>query len=713
MATYANSTTGRTGTVQSWTVPSSGLYKIECWGAEGGAGNGGVGGKGAYRYGEMTLTAGDEIKIIVGQAGVRSGSGYEAGGGGGSFVYKQAGTVLLCAAGGGGGGSQSGPGANGVTTEAGVASPGGGGAGGTGGSGGAQGWGAAGGGWLTMGAVGTWSPTDYTANRPGSAASPSGTFDTSAGGAQATGGQNTSGTAPSPVGGFGGGASAHGNSYTAGGGGGGYSGGGGANQAYGGGGGGSFVHASMANTGGTAGTRTGHGQVIITSLNAPPIVSITAPTAGQKLDPRLQIQMTWSYSDAEGDLQTKYEVGVRLDDGAPVATYSAVSSSGYTGTIQSWTVPQTKSYRLTAQGASGGYNPTLPRPGYGAIVAADFSLTAGHVIKILVGQVGDLSYQSSSAGMGGGGGTFVYNETTGTLLLAAGGGGGPGGQVGDTYRGCDASLTTSPNNHNGTYASGFADATPGLGGNDGYYGGGGAGWNSNGQGQYSTQGYRMLDATYPGRGGFGYSGSTTSYAGGFGGGGGGSSTGDSGGGGGGYTGGNGGSTTDRPGGGGGSYAHSSATAVTSALATATGAGSVVITGTFDAQEFVSSNTYHNFPANTLPDESELTLRVRAFSGSAWGEYATVIVTSDSWNYVTEVVSPNQTGVDLPELAAGAYDAQVRTADEYDYGPWSSTASFRVWPTSSTKIRESGAWRTVPLFVRVGGQWVALKKRRMP
>lgn len=99
--------------IQIWTVPASGLYRINAYGAAGSGGNGGTssGGSGARVQGDFTLTEGDKIRILVGQMGAHT--GYQAGdgasgaGGGGTFVVS--GTtgsldtqVLVIAAGGGG-----------------------------------------------------------------------------------------------------------------------------------------------------------------------------------------------------------------------------------------------------------------------------------------------------------------------------------------------------------------------------------------------------------------------------------------------------------------------------------------------------------------------------------------------------------------------------------------------------------------------------------
>ncbi len=92
--------------IQYWTVPNSGTYTIEVWGAEGtdsGSNGSGDGGRGVKMKGNFSLTNGQILKIIVGQVGLEA--QYESAGGGGSFVYSNASdTYPLIAAGGGGGG---------------------------------------------------------------------------------------------------------------------------------------------------------------------------------------------------------------------------------------------------------------------------------------------------------------------------------------------------------------------------------------------------------------------------------------------------------------------------------------------------------------------------------------------------------------------------------------------------------------------------------
>ena len=95
--------------IQLWTVPATGNYRIKVAGAHGGNNTYGVastptGGKGAVVSGDMTLTSGTVLAIVVGQPGVTNTSGQgSSGGGGGSFVYLTATNTLLFAAGGGGG----------------------------------------------------------------------------------------------------------------------------------------------------------------------------------------------------------------------------------------------------------------------------------------------------------------------------------------------------------------------------------------------------------------------------------------------------------------------------------------------------------------------------------------------------------------------------------------------------------------------------------
>ena len=58
-----------TGSLKTWTVQTSGLYDITAYGAQGGDGGGfsnSVGGLGAKIGGDISLTAGETLNILVG-----------------------------------------------------------------------------------------------------------------------------------------------------------------------------------------------------------------------------------------------------------------------------------------------------------------------------------------------------------------------------------------------------------------------------------------------------------------------------------------------------------------------------------------------------------------------------------------------------------------------------------------------------------------------
>ncbi|NBV92672.1 MAG: hypothetical protein EBR91_10980, partial [Flavobacteriia bacterium] len=237
--------------IQLWTVPTTGMYRIEAFGAQGGGNNNF--GRGAQMRGDFSLTAGQQLKIIVGQQGGVQSSGS---GGGGSFVATSANVPLIVAGGGGGqydGGSAianahavtTNNGQNSTCTSGGVA-----GAGGNGCGSGAAG----GGGFNTNGGNGSWGTGGISFVNGGN-------------------GGNHSSYAQC-VGGFGGGGGTHGN--TGGGaGGGGYSGGAGETQtSLAGSGGGSYNNGS--NQVNVGGIRTGNGLVTITSLTSP-CASATVP----------------------------------------------------------------------------------------------------------------------------------------------------------------------------------------------------------------------------------------------------------------------------------------------------------------------------------------------------------------------------------------------------------------------------------------------------
>jgi hypothetical protein len=245
---FFNTTNG----IQFWTVPATGTYSIEAWGAQGGGG-GYNGGFGARMKGDFTLTQGEIIRILVGQTG---GNSY-GGGGGGTFVirtpYNTTQSILIIA----GGGNTTSPWSS--TTAHAPTSPNGtnsssGGAGGTDGGGGQGG-----------------------NNMPGGAGFSGNGGSSSCGGTEVpqsfiNGGRG--GITCNSIGGFGGGSGTDGCCQGASGPGGGYSGGGAGNSSsvWGGAGGSFNSGANQSNDAGSTGSATlaygttGGGRVIITRL---------------------------------------------------------------------------------------------------------------------------------------------------------------------------------------------------------------------------------------------------------------------------------------------------------------------------------------------------------------------------------------------------------------------------------------------------------------
>lgn len=245
------------------------------------------------------------------------------------------------------------------------------------------------------------------------------------------------------------------------------------------------------------------------------------------------------------------------------AAYAGTSLAGQvrvnTRGIQEWTVPASDTYSVTVAGASGGFVP-LKLGGKGRVITAQRYLTAGQVLRILVGQEGGRLYFTTGYAGGGGGGSFVVDSATSTALIVAGGGGGAA-QSSGVYSnsaggsGSDAAAYSSTSGTAGV--GGAAGGTLGGGGatNGSWCGGSGGGFSGNGLdsvGQIAYGGKSFLSGGVGGANG-GNS-ATTNIGGGFGGGGGAqtfTSYETNGGGGGGYSGGGCGRNAYSPGGGGG------------------------------------------------------------------------------------------------------------------------------------------------------------------
>lgn len=113
--------------IQIWTVPDTGMYVIDAFGASGGNGTCDtcsgwrLGGLGAKISGSFTLKRGQKLKILVGQKGkINSDFPNTAGGGGGGTFVTLMDNSPLIVAGGGGGASSSTDGDPGQASQAGT-----------------------------------------------------------------------------------------------------------------------------------------------------------------------------------------------------------------------------------------------------------------------------------------------------------------------------------------------------------------------------------------------------------------------------------------------------------------------------------------------------------------------------------------------------------------------------------------------------------------
>lgn len=245
--TFTETSTGRSGSIQQWTVPENGSYRITAFGAQGGGPNGG---RGARMSGIFTLNEGDELTILVGQQGGNNS------GGGGTFVMH--GNNPLVIAGGGGGGGDTGVGQHGTVSTSGTDDSSGNNAGGTDGDGGQIGGDSGSSGFAGSGAGLDGDGRAYSWYQP-----PEVAYAFQNGGEGGEAGGDSDGW-----GGFGGGGGGYEYSWgAAGGGGGGYSGGAGGyrdmNINAGGGGGGSLNNGTSPSN--AAGDKTGHGRVEVES----------------------------------------------------------------------------------------------------------------------------------------------------------------------------------------------------------------------------------------------------------------------------------------------------------------------------------------------------------------------------------------------------------------------------------------------------------------
>ncbi len=595
-----------TGSIENWTVPSGvTLVTIEARGAQGGNSSYGTGGLGALIQGTVSVTPGEQLKVLVGEQG--NGDSDGAGGGGGSFVTRSDNTPLVIAGGGGGAGGynetvpgdyQDGKHAE-VSEVGSDGQPSSGeyfisdGLGGSAGQGGTSGVshrpGGGGGGLLTDG-------TEYTGCHGGCGNGERG-FSFVSGGSGGNGENNDT----NRRGGFGGGAGA----ALGGGGGGGYSGGGGgtwsgytaADWGHGGGGGGSYNAGTDQYA--EAGAQSGNGQIIISYTSIPECNAGCTDATACNYDDTADIddgscilpdgctnETACNYDPAAtcddgscilpdgctDEAACNFDPNAQCDDGSCAFVIDCAGVCGgifiedacgncydpngqngnqeftYTGGLQTWTVPaDVTEIFIEAYGAEGGTangQNGVPQPGgLGAHIGAMVTVTPGEVLEILVGGEG---VATGTCAAGGGGGSFVVRAGNTPLVVAGGGGGGfhcnaLGGNPGGPGQ-------VTENGQDGIIPS--CNCRPnspgGTNGNGAFssWGGGGAGFFGNGSSNQDQGGFAYVNGAQGGSPGGGY------------GGGGSGSPGccNGAGGGGGYSGGAGGESDGCSGGGGGSYA---------------------------------------------------------------------------------------------------------------------------------------------------------------
>ena len=251
--------------VDSFTVPTTGIYDIVTYGAQGGSGAlGGTGGLGAEVGANVYLTAGEVLGVVVGgrgsdaQLGIFGEPGGGGGGGGGDsliFLSSYSGIYEQVAGGGGGASGNGSNGADGSASStssaggdgggAGSINGGGGGGGGSGGGGGGGGQGNSGPGLGSTAGANQFFPNLVSGDSEGGG----GNFGGGLAGSSTDAADDPAASGVAGPGGFnGGGGGGYAVGAGGGGGGGGYSGGGGGGPDGGGGGGGSIVTGNVQET---------------------------------------------------------------------------------------------------------------------------------------------------------------------------------------------------------------------------------------------------------------------------------------------------------------------------------------------------------------------------------------------------------------------------------------------------------------------------------
>lgn len=463
-----------TGSVQTTTL-TPGTYKLECWGAEGGIGNGGTGGLGGYSKGELLVTQNLTLYMYIGSKGyskvetvvfnggglAEASSSYNSGSGGGAtdislkkdswdstnHFYSR----LIVAGGGGGGAGASGSGYNGA---------------------------------YGGGEVGGGVSISHSA------------YDTVSGGTQTTAGMSSATNTGLTGGSFGkGGTYQGGGNESGGGGGGGWYGGGAGNYGTAGAGGSGYVYTSSTAKNYPSGCLLNSSYYLSNAQTIAGNQSFPSPTGG-----------TETGHSGNGYVRiTKLTNIIYLTHAK-----NDIMDFNYTGSVQSKTL-KPGTYTIECWGGQGGtYSGCIG--GYGGYSKGTITLTKTTTVYVSVGGAGSSSSTAAGfngggtgiySGRGGGGATDVrigQNSLYSRVIVAGGGGGagvasananpcgcGGGEYGGDGYYNNTTGSYTAGQNRSGGSASQTAggitwstgtQATFGQGGNASGYscGGGGGGW---------------------------------------------------------------------------------------------------------------------------------------------------------------------------------------------------------------------------------------------
>jgi len=163
--------------------------------------------------------------------------------------------------------------------------------------------------------------------------------------------------------------------------------------------------------------------------------------------------------------------------GAIGGTASVLATFGYTGSVQSFTIPSSGNYKLEVWGAQGGNDLAAPSErfgGRGGYSAGELYLTSGTILYLYIGGQGSGCTSSTWYSTGGGGATDIrlvggeWNNSSGlySRIIVAGGGGGRHGKgyesPGGAYVGNDGGGASSPSfTTNGFTITGSTDQNGG------------------------------------------------------------------------------------------------------------------------------------------------------------------------------------------------------------------------------------------------------------